>query len=111
MKALEKKNIEIIQLLLSNSKIDNKCKFVRTLRNELITEGTPLFSSMLLFEDDQIFDCLLSNPKIEINTIIVKRTRKTKIISKRTALYESIREKNSERLPLLLSKTNINLKM
>ena len=123
--AVEKENIEIIELFLSNPRIDINIPCIKTLIKTGINEKyerTPLYEAVKIGNID-IIKLLLKNDKIDIN-IINKKLHKNIFIDgseicthfkskeiEKTALYKAIEKENVEIIKLILQnhKLNINI--
>ncbi|KAK8841677.1 hypothetical protein M9Y10_026617 [Tritrichomonas musculus] len=98
-------NQEIINLLLSNQKIDvNICSLLKN--NDIEKGETPLYLAIQKSQKETI-ELLLDNPRIDVNIDSFNKTKNKE--SKEPSLILAIRNKKASIIKLLLAHKNINV--
>ena len=111
--AVEKENIEIIELLLKIQNINVNCKFVAYKHQQYEHVEVYFLHYVIMAKNEKIFKLLLTNPKINVNLKSVNRIKvngKISIIEKST-IKLLLKYGNIEMARALLATNKLNFKM
>ena len=107
--AVEKKNLEMIKLLLSVDDIDVNFPY-KSKKISTTIEETPLYKAFELGETE-IVKILLENQKINVNIPYKSQGKGKKILKKTTILHDAVKNEDIELIKLLLQNKKINKKV
>ena len=106
--AIEKQNIEIVKLLLTNPDIDINYIILKT--DYLLKISKPTLYCAISTKINEIIKLLLSRSNVDVNERKIKQKINNNVIEKEMSLlYKAVVTENIEAVKLLLSHQNIDV--